>query len=86
MPEESLYKIGQVARQLNVAPNTVRNAIESGHLRAYLLPGRGRGTYRVPEGAIREYLEAHVVRPKPSPQPCVSTRGRPFKHLSLGDD
>jgi DNA-binding transcriptional regulator YhcF (GntR family) len=34
MDEEKLYKIREVAERLDVAPNTVRNAIVSGHLSA----------------------------------------------------
>jgi excisionase family DNA binding protein len=82
MAEERLYKIREVAERLDVASNTVRNAIESGHLSAYLLPGKGRGTYRIPESAIVRYLEDHVYLPAPiaAKKP---TRGRPFRHLSL---
>lgn len=82
MAEERLYKIREVAERLDVAPNTVRNAIESGHLSAYLLPGKGRGTYRIPESAIARYLEEHVYEPAPIPV-RKPTRGRPFRHLSL---
>jgi excisionase family DNA binding protein len=82
MAEDRLYKIREVAERLDVAPNTVRNAIESGHLSAYLLPGKGRGTYRIPESAIARYLEEHVYEPAPSPAK-KPTRGRPFRHLSL---
>jgi excisionase family DNA binding protein len=71
-----------VADRLGVASNTVRNAIESGHLTAYLLPGKGRGTYRIPESAIVRYLEQHVYQPAPA-VPKRTTCGRPFRHLSL---
>jgi excisionase family DNA binding protein len=80
--EEKLYKIREVAKRLDVAPNTVRNAIESGHLFAYLFPGKGRGTYRIPESAVIRYLEDHVYQPAPAPV-SRPTRGRPFRHLSL---
>jgi excisionase family DNA binding protein len=85
MPNERLYKIAEVAERLSVAPNTVRNAIESGHLFAYLLPGKGRGTYRVPESAIDAYLSRHVYRPPQAPRPKAA-HGRPFKHLVLDED
>ena len=86
MIDEPLFKIGQVAKQLNVAPNTVRNAIESGFLFAYLLPGKGRGTYRVPQSAIDKYLAEHAYRPADRRQPKRPPRGRPFKHLVLDDE
>lgn len=86
MPNDALYKIDQVAKRLNLAPNTVRNAIESGHLFAYLLPGKGRGTYRVPESAIEKYLSEHVFRPTSSTLPQRTIKGRPFKHLVLDDE
>ncbi|MGO9601417.1 MAG: helix-turn-helix domain-containing protein [Isosphaeraceae bacterium] len=84
--QDHLLKIGQVAKRLNVAPNTVRNAIESGHLFAYLLPGKGRGTYRVPESSVERYLSEHVFHPADQPKPRQSIRGRPFKHLVLDDE
>lgn len=80
--DERLYKIREVAKRLDVAPNTVRNAIESGHLTAYLLPGRGRGTYRIPESAVILYLSSHVYQPCPPPR-AKAVRGRPFRHVSL---
>ena len=86
MINDTLYKIGQVAKRLNVAPNTVRNAIEAGHLFAYLLPGKGRGTYRVPESSIEKYLTEHVFRPPAPAQPKRSIKGRPFRHLVLDDE
>jgi excisionase family DNA binding protein len=82
MAEEKLYKIREVAKRLDVAPNTVRNAIVSGHLTAYLLPGKGRGTYRIAESAIVRYLNEHVYKSAPIP-PSTPKRGRPFRHLSL---
>jgi excisionase family DNA binding protein len=82
MAGEKLYKIREVAERLDVAPNTVRNAIECGHLTAYLLPGKGRGTYRIPESAVVHYLEKHVYQAAPPP-PTKLIRGRPFRHLSL---
>jgi len=85
MDQDHLLKIEQVAKRLNVAPNTVRNAIESGHLLAYLLPGKGRGTYRIPESSVERYLSEHVFRPADPPKPTQSVRGRPFKHLVLDD-
>ena len=86
MTDGILYKIEQVAELLNVAPNTVRNAIDAGHLFAYLLPGKGRGTYRIPERAIEEYLAEHVFRPPGRPKPKAGVKGRPFKHLVLDDE
>lgn len=79
---ETLHKISEVAKRLHVSVNTVRNAIESGHLFAYLLPGKGRGTYRVPESAIERYLTDHVYCPAEKPR-LKPKRGKPFKHLSF---
>jgi excisionase family DNA binding protein len=86
MTQEPLLKIKEVAGRLNVAPNTVRNAIEAGHLFAYLLPGKGRGTYRVPESALQAYLSDHVFHPREHPVPKPTVKGRPFKHLDLDDE
>lgn len=81
---DRLLSIKEVARRLNVAPNTVRNAIEGGKLLAYLLPGKGRGTYRIPESSVAGYLDTHIYRPaeRPTESP-IRHRGRPLRHLAL---
>jgi excisionase family DNA binding protein len=86
MTQEMLYKVEQIAKRLNVAPNTVRNAIEAGHLFAYLLPGKGRGTYRIPESAIEKYLEKSVFHRRAQLRPKLPVKGRPFRHLNLDDE
>lgn len=82
MDGERLYRIREVAARLRISPGTVRNAIEAGKLTAYLLPGKGRGTYRISESAIAAYLENHIYSAAPAPARKV-TRGRPFRHVSL---
>lgn len=83
---EILWTIREVAARLRVAPNTVRNAIEAGHLGALRLPGRGRGILRIPENAVREYLESHVYQPQRSKRAASSPKGRPLRYIKLSPD
>jgi excisionase family DNA binding protein len=81
-----LWTIKEVAARLRVAPNTVRNAIEAGHLGALRLPGKGRGIFRIPENAVREYLEGNVYRPQRTKPAAAPLKGRPLRHIKLDPD
>jgi excisionase family DNA binding protein len=81
-----LWTIKEVAARLRVAPNTVRNAIEAGHLGALRLPGKGRGIFRIPENAVREYVESHVYRPQCTEKAAAPMKGRPLRHIKLDLD
>lgn len=78
------YTIAAVAKLLACSEGHVRNAIKAGHLRAIQLRGKGRGTYRISEDALRDYEERSQVLPRPKSQnltPRVKF-ARP-KHLRL---
>lgn len=50
-----LYKVSEIAEIFQVAERTVYNWIEWGYLRAIKV-GEGRGTIRVPEDAVDEFI------------------------------
>jgi excisionase family DNA binding protein len=58
--DEPLYTTAQVADRLQLPVSTIRGAIRSGRLRAYLPAGRRHG-YRIAESAIQEFLRASTV-------------------------
>ena len=58
--DEPLYTTAQVAERLQLPVSTIRGAIRSGRLRAYLPAGRRHG-YRISESAIQEFLRASAV-------------------------
>jgi excisionase family DNA binding protein len=58
--DEPLYTTAQVADRLQLPVSTIRGAIRSGRLRAYLPAGRRHG-YRIAESAIQEFLRASAV-------------------------
>ena len=58
--DEPLYTTAQVAERLQLPVSTIRGAIRSGRLRAYLPAGRRHG-YRIAESAIQEFLQASAV-------------------------
>ena len=58
--EERHLSLGEVAGLLSVSERTVRRWIKSGKLKAYK-PGRD---YRIPESAVRQFVEESEVYPK----------------------
>ena len=74
---EPSLSIKQVSRRLNVAYNTIRNAIRADRLTAYLI----QGTYRIREEDLAAYLETCRVearRREARPPALKATR---IKHL-----
>jgi excisionase family DNA binding protein len=57
---EPLYTTAQVAERLQLPVPTIRGAIRSGRLRAYLPAGRRHG-YRIAESAIQDFLHASAA-------------------------
>lgn len=54
MANESFYTVEDVARMLSVHPETVRNWIKSGQLKAIRLGGAAG--YRITQGALDQFL------------------------------
>ena len=52
--QQADYTVAQVAEMFDRKPQTVRDWIKSGKLRAYLFNGR---EYRVTKAAVKEYME-----------------------------
>jgi excisionase family DNA binding protein len=85
--EERHVPLSTVAGRLGVSERTVRRWIKAGKLRAYR-PGRD---YRIPESAVREFVEVSEVSPKAlaPPEPSLlngleeerRTEADMYKHL-----
>ncbi|SDX91440.1 DNA binding domain-containing protein, excisionase family [Saccharopolyspora shandongensis] len=52
----AIYRVKAVAEMFDVSVNTIYRAIESGELDALKL-GTGKGTLRIPGGALNAYVE-----------------------------
>jgi excisionase family DNA binding protein len=78
---KAYLKIPEAAARLDVAGNTIRNAIRAGKLTAYKI----LGTYRIkPEDLdafIRSCRVEVRVREAATPAPKAAARARTFKHL-----
>ena len=57
---EAFYTTAQVADRMQLSVHSIRAAIRSGRLRAYLPAGRKHG-YRIPESAIQDFLRASAT-------------------------
>ena len=65
--EEPTRSLSEVAGAMGVSERTVRRWIKSGRLKAYK-PGRD---YRIPEAALRQFIEESEVRPKAEVSPSL---------------
>jgi excisionase family DNA binding protein len=65
--EEPTRSLSEVAGAMGVSERTVRRWIKSGRLKAYK-PGRD---YRIPEAAVRQFIEESEVRPKAGVSPSL---------------
>ena len=77
-----MMRVAEVARRLDVSAKVVYALLESGRLRAYRV-GTGRGSYRVTEDHLRDYLEGTVTDApiSASVAPPTPARREPiFKH------
>lgn len=54
MPVEELLTVPELARQLKVAPRTLRHWLKKGDIRGLKLRGH---TWRIPVSAVRELLD-----------------------------
>ncbi len=70
-----MYTVNEVAERLKVSPATIYDAASSGELPHHRI-GRGRGTIRVSEEQLAEYLKKTQVKPASSPQ-------RDLRHIQL---
>jgi excisionase family DNA binding protein len=62
MTRETMFTVQEVADQLNVHPDTVRQWIRSGKLEAIDLGGRAG--FRVSESALQKFIRERKVRPQ----------------------
>lgn len=75
-----MHTVEDVAKLLNVAKSTVYSLVESGKLRCYRI-GRGRGTVRISEEHLRQYLAD--CESSEAEEPRKAPRRTPLKHLRL---
>jgi len=61
VPRDTLLTVQQVADQLNVHPDTVRQWIRSGELEAIDLGGRAG--FRVSETALDKFIRERKIKP-----------------------
>jgi excisionase family DNA binding protein len=61
VPRETLLTVQQVADQLNVHPDTVRQWIRSGELEAIDLGGRAG--FRISETALDKFIRERKIKP-----------------------
>lgn len=52
-----MYTVAEVAKRLRVSVGAIYGAVQSGRLKAYRIGARGRGTIRISEEYLRDYLE-----------------------------
>lgn len=64
MSRETMFTVQEVADQLNVHPDTVRQWIRSGELEAIDLGGRAG--FRISESALQKFIHERRVRPQGS--------------------
>jgi excisionase family DNA binding protein len=70
----NLLTVNQVARQLSVSERTVYALCDTGKLRHARI-GTGRGTIRIPEDAVAEYLASVTTGVQTAPrQPPVPSQ------------
>ena len=69
-----LLRVAEVAVRLACSAATVRRLCASGSLRALQLgrPGSRRPTWRIPDEAVEEFVEAGLSRPSPTRGEVVS--------------
>lgn len=75
-----LLTVKEAAERLRVSAGTVYTLITAKAL-VHVRIGHGRGVLRIPEEAIRAYLDQQTVIPNASPPAPV--RSHRLKHLSL---
>lgn len=61
-PDGPVYTVPEVAALLRVHKSTVYRDVESGRIVAYRV-GKGRGTVRITDAALRKYKSRAITRP-----------------------
>jgi excisionase family DNA binding protein len=57
-PIDRPLRVAEVAEILRVSNSTIRSLVKEGILRGYTLSGRKGSEYRIPESAVREYVDS----------------------------
>lgn len=75
-----MKKVKQAAEQLNVAPSTIYTMCQQGLL-PHVRIGVGRGTIRIAEQDLAQFLEGAKASVPTTPPVRPKSGGGPFKHL-----
>lgn len=72
----AMLDVATVSERLNLSDDAVRRLCVRGEIQAIRLPGK-RGTYRISEQALADFLAKNIAKPAPAPsKPRRSTSGR----------
>lgn len=63
---DAMLDVATVSERLNLSDDAIRRLCKSGELAAIRLPGK-RGTYRISEQALADFLANNTARPAPTP-------------------
>ena len=79
-----MLTVKQVAEQLNIAPHSVYQLIQSGKIPVHRF-GAGRGTIRVSQVDLDQYIEScrQVASPQVVSKVTRPARQPPLKHIRL---
>ncbi len=79
-----MLTVKQVAAQLNIAPQSVYQLIQTGKIPVHRF-GNGRGTIRISQGDLDQYIEScrQVASAQDVPKVTRTTRQPPLKHIRL---
>jgi excisionase family DNA binding protein len=61
MPSDKMLTVQEVAEQLNVHPDTVRQWVRNGELKAIDLGGRAG--FRISESALQKFIQDREIKP-----------------------
>lgn len=79
-----MYRVKAVAEMFDVSVATVYRAVESGRLAALRI-GAGKGAVRIPEGALKPFVEACEAAAQQTPTPDVADADRAGEVVSEKD-
>jgi excisionase family DNA binding protein len=79
-----MLTVKQVAERLNIAPQSVYQLIQAGKLPVHRF-GAGRGTIRISQADLDQFIEScrQVASPRDVPRVSRPARQQPLKHIRL---
>jgi len=79
-----MHTVKQVAQKLNITAQSVYQLIQTGKLPIHRF-GKGRGTIRISQEDLDQFIEScrHVASPQDVPHVSRPPRQPPLKHIRL---